>query len=177
MSRSALFVFVGVAWCVRSLQSFADPAYTDPETVSDWFAVLSYSLALFAVAFALPLLAQHTGGGPAVVRVALIPAVGAALAGLANLLEDALQLGFAFWFYGAGGALTALGLIAFTLAIALTGRGRARLVAVIPLMTLIGWLLFESGGGVLVLAAWLAAAAIASHQTRRPNTQAVPASS
>lgn len=177
MSRPALFAFVGVAWCVRSLQSFADPQYTDPETASDWFAVISYSVALFAVAFALPLLARHTGGGPTVVRVALIPAVGAALAGLANLLEDALQLRFAGWFYGAGGALTALGLIAFTLAIALAGRGRGRLLAVIPLMTLIGWFLFESGGGVLVLVTWLAAAAIAAQQIHRPKTHAVPASS
>lgn len=175
MSRAALFALVGIAWCVRSLQSFADPAYTDPETVSDWFAVLSFSAALFAVAAALPLLAHYTGGGPAVVRVSLIPAAGAALAGLANVLEDALQLGFAFWLYVAGSAGTGLGLIAFTLAIAVAGRGRGRLLAAIPLGTLIGWSVFESGGGVLVLAAWLAAAAIAARATHRP-TQAVPAS-
>ena len=161
---------------MRSLQSFADPAYTEPGTVSDWFAVLSFSAALFAVAFALPLLAHYTGGGLAVRRISLIPAVGAAIAGLGNLLEDALQLGFAGWFYGAGAAITGLGLIAFTVAIAVAGRGRRRLLAAIPLATLIGWSLFESGGGVLVLAAWLVAAAIAAQATRRARAQAVPAS-
>lgn len=161
---------------MRSLQSFANPEYTDPETVSDWFAVLSFSAALFAVAFALPLLAEYTGGGLAVVRVSLIPAVGAACAGLGNVLEDALQLGFAGWFYGVGGAITGLGLIAFTLAIAVAGRGRRRLIAAIPLATLIGWSTFESGGGVLVLAAWLVAAAIAVQATQRAKAQAVPAS-
>jgi hypothetical protein len=37
-------------------------------------------------------------------------------------------------------------------------------------------LLFESGGGVLVLAAWLVAAAMAAQATRRTEAQAVPAS-
>jgi hypothetical protein len=175
VSRVALFTFVGVAWCVRSLQSFADPAYTDPVTVSDWFAVFSFSVALFATAVALPLLAHSTGGGPVVVRVSLVPAVGAAIAGFANILEDALQLELAGLFYGIGSGLTGLGLIAFTLAIAVAGRGRRRLLAAIPLATLIGWSLFESGGGVLVLAAWLAAA-MAARATQGAKAHALPAS-
>ena len=138
--------------------------------------MLSFTAALFAVAFALPLLAQYTGGGLAVVRVSLIPAVGATFAGLSNVLEDALQLGFAFWFFAVGAVITSLGLIAFTLAIAVAGRGRRRLLAAIPLATLVGWSLFESGGGVLVLAAWLVAAAIAAQATQRAKAQAVPAS-
>ena len=176
MLRAALFTFVGVAWCVRSLQSFADPEYMDPETASDWFAVLSFSVALFALAFALPMLAQYTGGGSVVFRVSLIPAVGAAVAGLGNLLEDAMQLGFAFWFYVVGSASTGLGLIAFTLAIAVAGQGHRRLLAAIPLATLIGLFLFESGGGVLTLAAWLVAAAIAVQTAHRATAQAVPTS-
>ncbi len=175
MLRVALFTLVGVAWCVRSLQSFADPEFMDPETASDWFAVLSFSVALFALAFALPMLAHYTGGGLAVFRVSLIPAVGAALAGLSNVLEDALQLGFAFWFFIVGTVITTLGLIAFTLAIA--GRGRRRLLAAIPLATLIGLLLFESGGGVLTLAAWLVAGVIAGQAAQRATAQAVPTSS
>lgn len=175
MLRPALFVFVGVVWCVRSLQSFADPAYTDPETLSDWFAVLSFSVALFATAFALPLLAQSTGCGRAV-GLSLIPAGGAAVAGLGNLLEDALQLGFSDWFYAVGAALTGFGLIVFTVAIAIAGRGRRRLFALVPLVTLIGWSLFESGGGVLVLAAWLVAAAIAARASQGARAQAVQAS-
>ncbi len=61
MTRAALFTFVGVVWCVRSLQSFADPEYQVPVSASDWFAVLSFSAALFALALALPLLAELLG--------------------------------------------------------------------------------------------------------------------
>ena len=105
MLRAALFTFVGVAWCVRSLQSFADPHYTDPVSASDWFAVFSFSAALFATALALPLLAEMVGGR-AVFRVSLVPAVAAALAGLGNLLEDGLQIEVAGMFYGVGAGLT-----------------------------------------------------------------------
>ena len=169
MLRAALFTFVGVAWCVRSLQSFADPHYTDPVSASDWFAVFSFSAALFATALALPLLAEMVGGR-AVFRVSLVPAVAAALAGLGNLLEDGLQIEVAGMFYGVGAGLTWVGLIAFTVAIAVSGRGRRRLLAAVPSATVIGWSLFDSGGGVLVLAAWLAAAAISLDRPARPAT-------
>ena len=129
MLRAALFTFVGVVLCVRSLQSFADPEYMDPESASDWFAVLSFSTALFALALALPMLAQMIGGR-VVFRVSLVAAVGAALAGLANLFEDALHWagppgssGWAFWLFITGTATTAVGLTA----LAVCGcRGRSR---------------------------------------------------
>jgi hypothetical protein len=175
MRRAALFTFVGVAWCVRSLQSFTDPQYTDPVTASDWFAVFSYSAALFATALALPLFAQLIGGR-AVFRVSLVPAVAATLTGLCNLLEDGLQIGAVGLFYGVGAGLTWVGLIALTVAIAVSGRGRRRLLAAVPAATVIGWSLFESGGGVLVLAAWLAAAAMTLDRPTRPATQTAPGS-
>ena len=175
MLRAALFTFVGVVWCVRLLQSFADPEYEDPVSASDWFAVVSFSAALFALALALPLLAQLIGGR-AVFRVSLVPAVGAALSGLGNLLEDALQIGFAGWLYAVGNTLTMVGLIAFTIAIAVAGRGRRRLLAAVPAATLIGWFLSESGGGVLILAAWLAAAAMALDRPTRTAAQTAPES-
>jgi hypothetical protein len=175
MLRAALFAFVGVAWCVRSLQSFADPHYTDPVSASDWFAVLSFSAALFATALALPSFAQIVGGR-AVFRVSLMPAAAAALAGLGNLLEDGLQVGAAGVFYGAGAGLTWVGLIALTIATAVSARGRRRLLAAVPAATMIGWSLFESGGGILILVAWLAAAAMALDRAARMDTQPAPGS-
>ncbi len=162
--RAALFTCVSVLWCARSLQSFADPEYQDPVSASDWFAVVSFSVALFALALALPMLAQLADRGRVVFRVSLVPALGAALSGLSNLLEDALQLGFAFWFFVVGTALTMIGLIAITLALAIVGQGRGRLLAAVPAATLIGVLLFERGGGVVIAAAWLVVAAISLGQ-------------
>ena len=174
-----LFTFAGVVWCVRSLQAFSDPEYMDPESASDWFAVLSFSAGLFAIALALPMFACLIGG-----RVAwwlsLVPASGAALAGLGNLFEDALHWsgppgssGWAGWLYGLGAGMTGIGLVAFSLLVAVVSGGRRRLLAAVPAATLIGWMLFESGGGVLILAAWLAAAAMA---LGHPSRTAAPTS-
>jgi hypothetical protein len=174
MVRPALFTLVAVVWCVRSLQSFSDPDFMDPRTASDWFAVLSFSGALFALAFALPLFARSTGGGRVVFRASLVPAVGAALAGFGNLLEDALSLGFAFWLFVAGSVLTLIGLIAITPAVALACRGRRRLLAAVPAATLTGMLLFENGGGVVIAAAWLVVAAMSLRLPARETAPAVP---
>ncbi len=175
--RVALFTFVGVVWCVRSLLSFADPEYMDPESASDWFAVLSFSAGLFALALALPMFARLIGGR-VVYRVSLVPASGAALAGLSNLFEDALHWagpvgssGWAFWLFILGTALTGIGLVAFTILVAVPSSGRRRLFAAVPAATLIGVMLFESGGGVLILAAWLAAAAKALGHPARMAAQ------
>lgn len=159
--RAALFTVTGVLWCASSLLVLlTDADYQHPESAVDWFTVLSFSAALFAVAFALPMLAQLIGG-QVVFRVSLVPAMGAILAGLSNLLEDALQLSWAFWLFILGTAVIVVGLVAFTVAIAVAGRGRLRLLAAIPAATLINALyLHEAGGGVLMLAAWLAAAAM-----------------
>ena len=172
--RAALFMCVGVLLCASSLVLFADPEHQDPVSASDWFAVVSFSAALFALALALPMLAQLIGGRD-VFRVSLVPAVGAPVAGLSNLLEDALQMGFAFWFFIVGTAVTMVGLIAFTLVVTVVGRGRRRLLAAVPAATLIGVLLFENGG-VLMLAAWLAVGAMVLGQPARPAAQAAPRS-
>jgi len=171
MPRAALFTVTGVLWCTSWLSLLTDPAYQDPETAADWFAVLSFSAALFALAFALPMLAQLISGR-VVFRVSLVPAVGAALAGLSNLLEDALQLGWAFWLFILSTAVIIVGLVAFIVVVAVAGRGRLRLLAAVPAATLAAILLFPVGGGVLIVAAWLAAAAIALGRPARTAAQA-----
>jgi len=174
MMRAALFTFVGVVLCARSLQSFAGPDFEDPVSASDWFAVLSVSAGLFALAFAIALFAQLIGSR-AVYRISRVAAVGAGLSALSNLLEDALQLGFAFWFFIVGTALTMAGLIAFTVVVAVVGRGPRRLLAAVPAATMVGLLLLESGGGVLILAGWLAAAAIVLRRSTPTAAQIAPA--
>jgi len=161
VSRAALFTVTGVILCVRSLETFTDPDYMDPRTAADWFAVLSFSAGLVGLAFALPLFAQ-LADGRAVFRMSLVPAAGFALAGVSNLLEDGLQLDVAFWFFVAGSLLSLVGLIAFTVVLAARGRGRRRLLALLPAATLVGQLLFSVGGGILIMAAWMVAAALAT---------------
>lgn len=173
--RATIFICVAAFWCARSLLSFADPAYTDPVSAADWFAVVSFTVALFALAFALPMLAQLTGGGRLVYRASLIPAVGAAVAGFSNLLEDALQLGFAYWAFIGGSGVFALGIIVFALVVADARSDRRELFAIVPAATLIGWMLLEIGGGVIVAAAWLTVAAISLRSPEHSTTDAAAA--
>lgn len=173
MGRVVLFVGVGVVWCVRSLQSFAEPDYWDPVSVADWFAVLSFSAALFALAVALPLFARVIGGR-AVFWVSFVPAAGAAVEGLGNLLEDALRLGAGEVLYVVGGLVFWVGLLAFALVVAVTAVGRRRLMALAVVVSGIGLVLYESGGGVLVLGAWLAAALMALGQQARVAPETTP---
>ncbi len=156
--RASLFAITGVLWCARSLASLTDPAFTDPETAWDWFAVVSFSAALAVLAMALLSFARLVGGR-APMGFAVIAATGAGIGAVGNLIEDGLQVEWAGdWLYLPGVLLLLLGLVGLTVAVAVSGRGVARFV---PAATLIGMLLLERGGGVLVLAAWLAAAAVA----------------
>lgn len=160
MLPAALFTVTGVLWCASSVLLSTDPNYQHPAAAADWFTVLSFSAALFALAFALPMLAQLIGRR-GVFRVSLVPAAGAALAGLSNLLEDALQLGWAFWPFVVGTAAVVVGLVAFTVVIVVAGRGRLRLLAAVPAAQLLGVpLLREPAIGVLLLAVWLTAATL-----------------
>lgn len=164
MFRAALFTATGVTLCVRSLQTYTNPAYQHPVNAADWIAVVSFSVGLLGLAAALPMFAQLIDGRR-VFRVSLIPAAGAALAGVTNILEDGMQMHDLFIVFVASAWLTLVGLIAFTVVVARAGSGRTRLWAAVPAATLVGQMLFPVGGGVLMLAAWLAAARLAL-QTR-----------
>jgi hypothetical protein len=170
--RASLFAITGVLWCVRSLASFTDPAFTDPENAWDWFAVVSWSAALAALALSLLSFAQLVGGRIPM-GFAVVVAAGAGIGAVGNLIEDGLQVEWAGdWLYLPGVLLLGPGLVGLTLAVLVHGRGANRLLAGVPAATLIGSFLLERGGGVLVLAAWLVAAAVALRADKEHGTLA-----
>lgn len=168
---------------MRSLQSFTDPEYTDPESAWGWFAVVSWSAALLALGVALVVLAREVGGR-ATVGLAYVAAAGAVAAAVGNVVEDGLEGARAGdWLYLPGVVLLPLGLVALTVAVALQERGRSRLLALVPACTLVGMFLLERGGGLLVLAVWLIVAlrftrtyvhATAHTASHRPDSRRVP---
>jgi len=150
-----LFALVGVLWAVRSLQSFTEPNFTDPESASDWWAVVSFSLALALLPAGMALLVHLSGRGNRTSRVLLVTAaLGAVTAAIANAIEDGLGVDAAGSVYY--GSILLLMLTMLALAGVLVAR-TPRWPGVVILATMIGLVLLELGGGVLILLAWGAA--------------------
>lgn len=151
-----LFVLVGVLWAVRSMQSFTEPNFTDPESASDWWAVVSVSLALALLPAGMALLVGLSQPGKRPTSVLLVlAALGAVTAAIANVVEDGLGVDAAGNVYYGSTLLLLLTMLA--LAGMLVARS-PRWPGVVVLATLIGLVLLESGGGVLILLVWGAAA-------------------
>lgn len=156
--RAALFALVGVVFFVHWIVT--DPTYEGSKSMNDWNFVLGFSAALLLLAFALPLFAQLVGGR-SVFRVSLVPAAGAAIASLSNVLEDGLRMDWAFFGFVLGTACVVLGLLTLTAVIAFGGRGGHRLLALIPAGTMAAVIFYVIAGGILMMTTWLAAAALA----------------
>jgi hypothetical protein len=155
---------VGVAFLLHWV--LADPSFEGSENQSDWRYVLGFSAALLALAVALPIFARLIGKGK-VQRASLVAAAGAALSSAANIIEDGLQMGWAFFVFVLGTGVLGLGLLALTAAIATFARGGGRLTALIPAGTLTALMFYVHAGGPVMLATWLAAAAFAVGAAQR----------
>jgi hypothetical protein len=158
MLRSALFAFVGFAFFVYWV--VADPSFEESADQSEWSYVLAFSGVILLLAFAVPTLARLVGGRLAF-RVSLAAAAGATLSSVANIFEDGLQMSWVFLVFILGGAFMQLGLLALTGVIAFSGRGRYRLLALVPAGTIAAIILFVVAGGPIMLASWLTAAMLA----------------
>jgi hypothetical protein len=151
-----VFALVGVLWGMRSLQAFTEPNFTDPESASDWWAVVSFSLAFALLPAGLALLVRLTQRGGRTSSVLLaIAALGAVTTAIANVIEDGMGVDAAGSVYLVSTSLTMLTMIALA---GVLLASRPRWPGVVVLGTLIGMLNLELGGGVLVLLAWGAAA-------------------
>jgi hypothetical protein len=158
VARAGLFSLVGVLFF--GLWWTFDPSFEESASQTDWLVVIGFSTAILLLAVALPFYAQLVGNGR-VVRLSCVPSTGAAIGSIANVLEDGFAMGWAFWGFILGAAILNLGLLALTLGIALLNRGAYRLAALVPAVTSAAILLYVVAGGVLMLVAWLPAAALA----------------
>ncbi|MDQ3028660.1 MAG: hypothetical protein M3R09_01225 [Actinomycetota bacterium] len=150
---------------MRSLQSFTEPNFTDPESASDWWAVISVSLGLALLPAGIALLVGLVQHGNRISGVLLVlAALGAVTAAIANLVEDGLGVEAAGSVYY--GSILVLLVAMLALAGVLVIRP-PRWPGVVVLATLIGLVLLESGGGFLILLVW-GAAAIAVRPRRSP---------
>lgn len=153
----AICVTVGVLWAARSLLALAGARSSDPTSAVDWLGVLCYSAALVALAPGLSALQAVAGRFHDSARaLARLVAVGALVAAAGNLLASVTDIPWASVAVYLPGVLgVAWGLVGLAVALALTRRRAAALVA---LATLLGLLLLDRGGGLVVLFAWAAVA-------------------
>jgi hypothetical protein len=177
--RAIYFAVVGVVFFAHWVAT--DPTSEGSDHMQDWAYVLWFSAALLLLAFAVPLYARLIGGRT-VFRASLVPAAGAALASLSNVLEDGFGMDWAFFVFVLGTAGLVFGLLALTAVIAIGRGGAHRLLALVPAGTLAAILFSVLAGGVLMLITWLAAAALALALPRRaaaraPSTPAMSARS
>lgn len=152
MARRVAWLLAGLAWAVRSVMEFASPDYYDPVTVLDWSAVGAYSAAWLLSALAVALLARSIGS-TAVNAVAAVVVVAAIVAGAANGVEDALGLSWGATPYVVGFMVGWLFLIPLAAALWRATSGR---LAALPLALFASIALFNSGGGLIVLAVAIA---------------------
>nr|MBA2336807.1 hypothetical protein [Acidimicrobiia bacterium] len=132
--------------------SFSNPNFYSPGSVADWFAVASVSIALGLLPVGVWILLQRSNLGPLPVRsLSLASMVTAGTAAVANVVEDGFGVSVAgtAFFVGIVGTLLVLSVAAAGLAV----RG-PRVLALVPLATVIGMVNLERAGGLLVLIAW-----------------------
>lgn len=149
MTTRVAWLLAGLAWAARSVMEFARPDYYEPVTLLDWSAVVSYSIAWLLSAAAVLLLARDLGTRPVRV-IAVIFAVAATVAGLANLVEDALDQAWGGTPYVVGFLVAWIALLPLAVAVWRTG---ARRVALLPMALFAAIALFNSGGGIILLLA------------------------
>ena len=128
MTRAALFTLVAMLFFVH--WQVADPSYDAPAFQSSWNYVLLFSAAILGLAFAVPAFAGLLGGQGAF-RASLVVAAGAVLSSFSNILEDGLQMKWAFFAFVLGSAIIGAGLLALT-AVTAFRRGGQRILALVP---------------------------------------------
>jgi hypothetical protein len=142
-----MWLLAGLAWASRSVMEFASPDYYEPVTPLDWSAVLSFTIAWLLSAAAVLLLARDLEGRPVLV-IAVIFAVAATVAGLANLVEDALDQAWGGTPYVIGFLVAWIALVPLAVVVWRTGARRA---ALLPAALFAAIALFNVGGGIILL--------------------------
>ncbi len=174
IGRSLLFALTGMTFF--TYWGIARPSFDMTASMKEWPTVLWFSVTLLSLAVALPMFGRMVGG-PRVIRLASIAGAGMALSSVANIFEDGFRIEGFFFAFILGSWILDVSLLALTIVIARTFRGRYRLLAVIPAGTVAAILLFVVAGGPVMLATWLGAAAAAVLVSGRPPIPAAPATS
>jgi len=147
VTTAVAWLLAGLAWAARSVMELAGPDYYEPVTLLDWTAVWSYSFAWLLSAVAVVLQGRDLRARPVQIVAALF-AVAATVAGLANLIEDAVHQAWGGTPYIVGFLVAWIALLPLAVVV---WRTRARRAALLPVALFVAIALFNSGGGIILL--------------------------
>jgi hypothetical protein len=151
--QGVYLIAVGIAFGVCGVITLQDPIYWEPVTGLDHAAVWTYSLALLLAGPALVILARQARAGRAASYLAWIMAGAAVIAAVANAIEDGFdQEGFGV-LYIAGSLPFVFGQVVLAI---MLGVGDRKAFALVPTLTFLGLVAFNSGGGILIGLTWAA---------------------
>ena len=156
LRRVALFILVAVLFIAHWV--IADPGFEESATQTQWPFVIFFSAALLALALALPVYSKVVVQGPAL-RSATVAGVGAGLSSVANVIEDGFGVDAAFFGFVAGAAILIVALACFAAITLYRGITPRRRLAVVPVGTVAGQVLYVFAGGPIMFATWMLAAA------------------
>jgi hypothetical protein len=170
--RLTITLLTGLTWSVRSAQEVLfHPDYRAPSGLADYFAVYAFSAAWLLTAGALLILREVAPPIPKLSRAIVIVASAAALAGVANGIEDGLGakwLGFVY-------AISAMvGLIGMFVVGRLLWSSPARRLAFVPLAAGATMATFTTVVGPLGFVPWLVLAIFIVIARTAPREDAGP---
>lgn len=150
--RIVIALATGAAWAASSIVLvIMQPAYWNPAAAIDFVAVYLYTAAWLLSAASLLVLRGLVQPGAAGSRIIVIVAVACFVAGIANALEDGVQLETFGLVYVVAALLGGLGMFAVALVV---GTGVMRSLCYVPALGGVAIIGISVGLGVIGLMAW-----------------------
>ena len=162
--RALLFTLPGVAFLAYWV--IADPGYEASAAQTKWPYVLGFSGALATLGVALPVFGGQVTGRNAR-RWSAVAGAAVGANSLTNIIEDGVGVEGMFMVFVAGTAVMIVALIGLSVVIATAPGSTSRLLALIPVGTVVATVAFVAAGGPIMAATWIGAAAATSRRTPR----------
>jgi hypothetical protein len=155
-ARLVAFFAAAALSLANAVIGFADTNSDDPQSVSDYAAVVLFSAALLAATAALVVLRRFLAGpSKSALSVGLaLAAAGAALAGAGNLIEDGLGISAFGLLFVLGGLVLVIGLLTAATIVVTTGAPW-RWVGIGLVLLAVGFAVGEEPGFAIVAVTWL----------------------
>jgi hypothetical protein len=150
-------ILTGLTWSVRAAQGVLfQPAYWDPSTLADYFAVYAFSAAWLLTAASLLILRMVAPAAPNLSTAIFVVAGACVIAGVANGIEDGLG---AKWLGAVYATSAVVGMIGMFVVGRLLWTSPSRRLSFVPLAAGVTMAMVSTAVGALGFVPWLGLAA------------------